>query len=334
MKVKKVGKAIAIFLLIILVLVLGYLVYNYFYGGTKEQKIERKLKKMTKSFYEDYYYDLLLEDKGSSDKVVEYLSKFSKTGLKISFDSLKAYYDQTSNMNYTELTVCDEIDTKVIIYPKEPYGKTDYTMEYKLSCDLEEPTEDMIKFKKDFEDVNNLDGKKEVFITNYNLVKYSSLEEINKMISEKKSFVVFLGNPFLEESRYTIESFINTSKDNNIDTIYYVDIIKDYKEENDIRTVYALDNGVVTKVKDGTAEYIKFVQTCKDILPVPFDEFIDVNTYQGDKTILNSAFIYVEKGVPTIYTDGLPHDTQDYTLVEESTIDNIFNDFYKKRKTN
>ncbi len=55
MKKKKVGKIIAIFFLIILVLSLGYLVYSYLNSGTEEEKIERKLKKMTKSFYEDYY---------------------------------------------------------------------------------------------------------------------------------------------------------------------------------------------------------------------------------------------------------------------------------------
>ena len=57
MKAKRVGKTIAIILLILIVFALGYLVYSYFYGVTDEQKIEIKLKKMTKSFYEDYYYE-------------------------------------------------------------------------------------------------------------------------------------------------------------------------------------------------------------------------------------------------------------------------------------
>ena len=136
MKAKKVGKVIAIFLLIIFILALGYLVYNYFYGGTVEQKIERKLNKMTKSFYEDYYYDLLVDSKGSKEEAINYLKQYEKIGLKISYDSLKVYYDQKGYMNYTILKDCDENETKVLIYPKNPYGKKDYKTSFKLSCKL------------------------------------------------------------------------------------------------------------------------------------------------------------------------------------------------------
>ena len=334
MKAKKVGKVIAIFLLIVLVMALGYLVYTYFYGGTREQKIERKLKKMAKSFYEDYYYDLLVEQKGSNDQAIVYLSNFADTGLKISFDSLKLYYDENAKMNYTELADCNENATKVIIYPKSPYGNKDYTMKVQLACDLVETTEDMKKFKKEYEGLNNVDNKKEIKVDENNLIKYSSLEEVNKMIKDNKSFVVFFGSPYYDESRYTINEFIKATKDNGIDTIYYVDIIKDGKEENDIRTKYTLDNGTVTKTKEGSNDYVYFVTAAQEILPIPYEGYIDANTYEGEKTILNSAYIYVENGVPTIYTTGLPSDTQDYTLVSESTITQLFKDFYNKRKAN
>ena len=135
MKKKRVGRVIAIILLIILLMFLGYLVYNYYFGASKEQKIERILKKMTKTFYEENYYDMLLDEKGSKENVVEYLGKYSKTGLRISYDSLKAYYDMNHKMNYTDLSNCDEFETKVIIYPKSPYNKTSYTLDYILSCD-------------------------------------------------------------------------------------------------------------------------------------------------------------------------------------------------------
>ena len=330
MKKKKVGKIIAIFFLIILVLSLGYLVYSYLNSGTEEEKIERKLKKMTKSFYEDYYYDLLVESKGSKEDAITYLKAYKDNGLKISYDSLKTYYDQKAGMNYTELASCDENETKVVVYPKEPYGNKDYTLDYILSCDILKATEEMKKFKKEYEKYNNVDNRAELFIDEYNLIKYSSLEEVNKMIEEKKSFVVFLGNPYYNETRFSVDAFITVSKEYNIDTIYYVDIIKDNKEENDIRTKYEINNSVVTKVKDGTKDYIKFVQTCNDILPSPYDDCVS----QGDKTIFNSAYIYVEEGIPTIYTDGLPTDTKDYEIVEDSVFEEIFREFYNKRKAN
>ncbi len=98
MKRKKVGKAIATLLLIVLIPFMGYLLYTYFYGGTKEDKIEKKLLKMAKTFYEEYYYDALVEQKGSEDNAIVYLSGFVDTGLKISFDNLKVFYDKNSSI--------------------------------------------------------------------------------------------------------------------------------------------------------------------------------------------------------------------------------------------
>lgn len=335
MKAKKFGKGLATFLLIVLLIIMGYLVYTYFYGGTREEKIERKLKKMAKVFYEDYYYDALVEQKGSSDQAIIYLSNYADTGLKISFDSLKTYYDEIGNMNYTELMDCDENNTKVIIYPKTPYTNKDYSMKVSLSCDLVKVTEDSKKFKKEYEDLNGVDDKISIKLKENNLVKYSSLEEINKMIKNSESFVVFFGSPYYNESRYAISSFIDVSKDNGIDTIYYVDLIKDGKEENDIRTKYTLgENNEVIKTKEGSDEYVAFIASAKDFLPTPYEEFIKGTDYENDRTILNSAYFYVEKGVPISYTTGLPTDTQDYTLSSKDTIIKIFQDFYDKRKAN
>lgn len=134
MKSKKVGKTIAIVLLVILVIFLGYLSYNYFVGITPTQKIERKLEKLTKSFFEDYYYDLVLNNEGSKKGTAKYLSQFKKTGLRISLDSLKAYYDNNGGMNYTMFAKCDENKTQVIIYPKKPYTRYSYKLDTELSC--------------------------------------------------------------------------------------------------------------------------------------------------------------------------------------------------------
>lgn len=334
MKRKKFGKGLAIFLLLILFIVLGYLLYTYFYGGTEEQKRERKLTKMAKSFYEDYYYGLLEEEKGSNDKVVIYLSNFADTGLKISFDSLKLYYDENGNMNYSEFADCDENNTIVKIYPKAPYTNKDYTIKVQLSCDKEESNNDSKKFKEEYEKLNGTESLNEVNLEENNLVNYATLKEINKMIEDKESFVVVFGSPYYNESRFSISQFIEVSKENGIDKIYFIDLIKDGKVENDIRTEYTLNDGVVTKTSEGSEDYSTFIISAQDILPIPYEDFIDVNTYEGSKTILNSAYIFVENGIPTIYTDGLPKDTQDYSLVDSNTIKEIFKDFYNKRKTN
>lgn len=336
MKRKKFGRGLATFLLILLIIALGYLLYTYFYGGSKEDKIERKLIKMTKTFYEEYYYDALVEEKGSKDNAIVYLSKYADKGLKISFGSLKEYFDtEKGNMNYTELMDCNENDTRAIIYPKSPYGKTDYSIKIKLACDVVEQTGDSVKFKKEYEKMNNLIDKVAINVDKDNLIKYSSLEEINKKIDNNDSFVIFFGSPYFNESRYTINAFIEASKEYGIEEIYYVDLMPEGKEENDIRTAYGLnENGEVYKTREGSDEYNKFISSAKELLPNPYEEFINNSVYAGEKTILNAGYIYVKYGVPVSYTDGRPAETQDYSLVTKERFIEIFKEFYSKGKTN
>ena len=335
MKRKKFGKGLAILLLILLIPFMGYLLYTKFYGGTKEDKIEKKLLKMGTMFYEEYYYDALVEQKGSEDNAISYLSQFADKGLKISFDNLKTYFDKNSLMNYTELMDCDVDKTRAVIYPKAPYGKKDYDIKAELSCDLIKATADSKKFKQEYEELNGDDGKLKVSIDEKNQIIYSSLEEINKKIKNSDSFVIFLGSPYFNESRVSISTFLDVSKDYNIKEIYYVDIIPDGKEENDIRTTYGLnENNEVYKVREGSSEYNTFIAYAKDILPNPNEDFIKGTDYEGEKTILNSAYIYVENGVPISYTDGRPSEVQDYKLVTTERLTEIFKEFYGKKKAN
>lgn len=334
MKRKKFGKVLAILLLLILIPFLGYLLYTYFIGGTKEDKIEKKLIKMGRTFYEEYYYDALVEQKGSADNAISYLSQFADKGLKISFDNLKTYFDKNNFMNYTELMDCNVDKTRAIIYPKAPYGKKDYEIKADLSCNLAKATKDSKKFKQEYEELNGDDGKLKLSLDEKNQIKYSSLNEINKKIKDSDSFVLFFGSPYYNETRTTISTFLDVSKDYNVTEIYYVDIIPEGKEENDIRTTYGLnENNEVYKVKEGSQEYNEFISYAKDILPSPNEEFIKGTDYEGEKTILNVAYIYVENGVPVSYTDGRPVEIQDYNLLTEERLIEIFKEFYNK-KTN
>ena len=290
---------------------------------------------MGTTFYEEYYYDALVEQKGSQDNAISYLSQFADRGLKISFDNLKTYYDKNSLMNYTELMDCDVDKTRAVIYPKAPYGKKDYTIKAELSCDLIMATKDSKKFKQEYEELNGDEGKLKVSIDERNQIIYSSLEEINKKIKNSDSFVIFFGSPYFNESRVSISTFFDVSKDYNVKEIYYVDIIPEGKEENDIRTSYGLnENNEVYKVREGSPEYNAFIAYAKDILPNPNEDFIKGTDYEGEKTILNSAYIYVENGVPISYTDGRPLEIQDYNLITTERLIEIFKEFYNKKKAN
>ena len=94
---------------------------------------------MGRSFYENFYY----EQVGSSaDERSTLLSKFTDIGIKVDLDNLSRYNngefkDEISKFK-NKNEDCNKTNTKVVIYPKSPYGKTDYTVSTELDCGFEE----------------------------------------------------------------------------------------------------------------------------------------------------------------------------------------------------
>ena len=122
-------------------------------GNTLKAYPETKLKELGIVFYEDFYFKSA--GNGDTEKRKEFLAKYDQIGIKVSLDNLVRYYVTTDS--YKELenakndaTVTERVealekewfqdkkynydkdDTKVIIYPKEPYGEKDYTIEVEI----------------------------------------------------------------------------------------------------------------------------------------------------------------------------------------------------------
>ncbi len=108
--------------------------------SNKKQQYENTLKDMGKDFYENYYYERTGKN-GEERKT--FLSKYSSTGIKIDLENLGRYNGQSNKGKVAELVdpdnknVCDAKNTKVIIMPKEGYGKTDYEIKVELDCGFE-----------------------------------------------------------------------------------------------------------------------------------------------------------------------------------------------------
>ena len=113
---------------------------------------------------------------------------------------------------------------------------------------------DAIKFKSEYEAVN---GEKQgdytvrkLSISEENPFIYSSAEEIVKKINNNETFVVYFGFATCPWCRSVLPSLIDSAKDNNVDVIYYVDVLN-------IRNKYELDenNKAVETVKGSDAYY-------------------------------------------------------------------------------
>lgn len=128
---------IIVCLSVLIVLIVGIvLIVLFAVPKTGKSKLEAELKEMGKGFYENFYYDLVVGSNG-----IDNISKFESIGIKVDLDNLsrqnqenKKKIEEDFKNNDKE---CNKENTKVTIYPKNPYGKTDYTMEVQLDCGFE-----------------------------------------------------------------------------------------------------------------------------------------------------------------------------------------------------
>lgn len=112
---------------------------NIFHGKeTKEEKIKKELEKIGKDFYENFYYDSFLESNST-------VAKYQDIGIKFDLDNISRLLSIKGKKadNIQELIegtngiLCSSKETMVIFYPKEPFGKSDYTILVELSCTIE-----------------------------------------------------------------------------------------------------------------------------------------------------------------------------------------------------
>lgn len=123
---------------------------------------------------------------------------------------------------------------------------------------------DAMRFKEEYEKVNG-DSQGESIIRTLNIDEenpfiYATADDVVKMIEEKETFVVYFGFSTCPWCRSVLESMIESAKENNIDKIYYVDVL-------DIRDKYELnDNNEAVKTVEGTKGYYKLLELLDDVL--------------------------------------------------------------------
>lgn len=97
---------------------------------SKENKLEDKLTAIGVDFYENVYYS------GMNDENKKKLPTYAEDGIKISIEMVEVSTtvdDETKKM--LEDKKCDTENTKIAIYPKDPYGQKDYTIKIELACE-------------------------------------------------------------------------------------------------------------------------------------------------------------------------------------------------------
>ena len=127
---KKQRRILIIGIVFLVIVILGILVLTRT-DMFKDYLIKRDLRNTANTFYSLYY-----DENNKDSNIKEYLSKYKSSGLTISLKDMQIIIEQKTNGGtlYSTLEKCDIENTKVIIFPKEPYTKNDIDIKFELSC--------------------------------------------------------------------------------------------------------------------------------------------------------------------------------------------------------
>lgn len=136
-------KNILIIKLSIMTIVLLFVIFGFLFSKLdlfKKVDLKDSLREMATDFYENFYYDQIKQLGNGEVSKADYLNEFSTIGIKINLINLEEYDDGkyvdeiAKFVNSKTKQPCNKYNTKAIIYPIEPYGKTDYDIEINLEC--------------------------------------------------------------------------------------------------------------------------------------------------------------------------------------------------------
>lgn len=171
-------------------------------------------------------------------------------------------------------------------------------------CTKKVINEDALKFKEDYESLNDVVIKDEIkhrsiTISEDNPMVYKTFGEIAEMIENKESFIVYVGFSACPWCRSVIPYVLEVAKDNKIETIYYVNVRSDNTKATDLRGYYKLDK------KDKPVVDIKADENYYKVLNT-LDEFLTpytLETSKGKKVKTGENRLYAPSFI--VYKDGV-----------------------------
>lgn len=200
---------------------------------------------------------------------------------------------------------------------------------------------DSVKFKEEYEKLNDKEatqGKKykKLEISDNNPIKYSNYDEIIDVIKNKTG-IIYLGFPECPWCRTALPVLFEAANDNNIDTIYYLNIKneRDSYIVKDGKLTYATDaNGKEIK---GTKGYFKLLEA----LDKHLSDYVitkDEKTYKvGEKRIYAPSVIFVRDGkVLGIHVSTVKSQSNGYEALTEEChkeLYSIYDKYIEKMKS-
>jgi len=140
----KPSKKIVIYVFVVGILILAIGIYFLSKGLLNKRQSDQKrvthyIEELGKSFYEDYYYSQLNDMKNNQliENIPAFLKNFESQGIPVSLNQLIELHFKTKEeidkvlKNYH----CSFEETGFQIYPKSPYQKSSYNLEFHIACE-------------------------------------------------------------------------------------------------------------------------------------------------------------------------------------------------------
>ena len=169
---------------------------------------------------------------------------------------------------------------------------------------------DALKFREEYMSLNgekNDYGKKirSINIPKENPFVYQTAEELAERIEKKESFLVYFGFAKCPWCRSVLEELIKALDDNDIDKIYYVDVL-------DIRDVKEVDEeGNIITTKEGTEGYKKLINQLDEVLE-DYTLAKDEETISAkEKRIYAPNIVAISNGKPIQLETGISEKLKD-----------------------
>ena len=197
-----------------------------------------------------------------------------------------------------------------------------------------------IEFKESYERLNgttNKSGKehRSVTIDENNPFVITTPEEVVKMLDNKETFYLYVGDPLCPWCRSTIEKATEIAISKKVDKVYSIEIWDDEGKEI-LRDKYEMVDGKLTQTIKGTDAYNKMLESFKELLS-DYNLTVDGKTVPtGEKRIYAPNYFYIENGVAKKLISGtseLQKDSRE-ELTKEMLEDEEkqFNEFFELKK--
>lgn len=106
--------------------------------STPERIIKGKIESIATDYYENYFYDRILDSLSGDQTITDALDYYSERGFnRVPLEQLFLFDNQRwQSAESAIVKYCDPAKTSITIYPDSPYGPTDYHIDYAYSCDF------------------------------------------------------------------------------------------------------------------------------------------------------------------------------------------------------